>query len=98
MKDIDLHAIVSKLDSIDSKIDKLDSRTDSIDVTLAKQHVSLEDHKRRSEANEKAVEILKEEVKPIVSHVYLMGVFGKIALVILGSGAVGKLISLLMAQ
>ena len=81
---------------IEEKIDKLDSRLDKVDVTLALQHASLEDHKRRSEANEKAVEILKDEVKPIVSHVYLMGVLGKVFLVILGSGAIGKIVSLLL--
>jgi hypothetical protein len=98
MKDIDLHAIVSKLDKIDSKLDKLDTRVDNIDVTLGKQEVQLAEHMRRSLANEEAVSVIKDELKPVVSHVYLMGVLGKIALVILGSGAVGKLISLLMAQ
>jgi hypothetical protein len=90
--------LLSKLDKIENKIDKLDTRVDAVDVTLGKQHVSLEDHKRRSEANEKAVEILKNEIKPVVSHVYLMGVLGKIALVILGSGVLTKLISLLIAS
>ena len=72
------------LSRIEEKLDKLDSRLDRVDVTLALQHASLEDHKRRSEANEEAVKILKNEVKPIVSHVYLMGVIGKVFLVILG--------------
>lgn len=88
--------IKDHLSRIEEKIDKLDSRLDKVDVTLALQHASLEDHKRRSEANEKAVEILKEEVKPIVSHVYLMGILGKVFLVILGSGAIGKIVSLLL--
>ena len=98
MKDTDLHAIVSELDKIENKIDKLDSRTDSIDVTLAKQEVSLAEHMRRSLANEEAIDVIKDELKPVVSHVYLMGVLGKIALVILGSGLITKIVALLLAQ
>jgi hypothetical protein len=71
---------------------------DKVDVTLGKQEVQLAEHMRRSLANEEAVEILKDEVKPIVSHVYLMGILGKVFLVILGSGAIGKLISVLLSN
>jgi len=90
--------IKDHLSRIEEKIDKLDSRLDKVDVTLGKQEVQLAEHMRRSLANEEAVEILKDEVKPIVSHVYLMGILGKVFLVILGSGAIGKLISVLLSM
>ncbi len=43
------------------KLDKMDSRIDNIDITLARQSVSLEEHIRRTEINEKAIEIMAEE-------------------------------------
>lgn len=60
------------------KLDAMDARIDNIDITLAKQSVVLEDHTRRSLANEKAVDILKEELKPVVSHVNLVNTAWKI--------------------
>lgn len=50
-----------KLDRIEMKIDKLSERLNSVDVTLAAQHVSLDEHKRRSIANETAVSQLMKE-------------------------------------
>jgi hypothetical protein len=44
----------------------------SIDITLTKQHMTLEDHTRRSLANEKAVDLLAAELKPIRAHVNRM--------------------------
>ena len=79
------------------KIDKIDSRVDNVDVTLAGQKVSLIEHMRRSQANEDAVDILKDEIKPVVGHVYLMGVLGKIALVLLGSGLILKIVKLVLS-
>lgn len=65
-----------QLDKIESKIDKLDDRIDNVDVTLAKQSVTLDDHTRRSLANEEQVEMLKTkleaEIKPLQNHVAMM--------------------------
>lgn len=49
--------------SDDAKWDKLDSRIDSIDITLGKQQVILEEHQRRSLANETTIDIVRQEVK-----------------------------------
>lgn len=79
----DSNWIKDKLEKIDSKLDRLDSRLDSVDVTLAKQSVILEDHTRRSLANEeavkiakdvadKAIETLKNEIKPIQRERYMV--------------------------
>ena len=43
------------------KLDKLDERLDQVDVTLVKQHVSLEEHMRRSSQNEEQLEIVRKE-------------------------------------
>lgn len=41
----------------------------TINITLALQHKSLEEHMRRTELTEKAVETLKLELKPIQKHI-----------------------------
>jgi hypothetical protein len=49
-----------------------------IQSTLAAQHVTLEEHQRRSLANEKAVEQVRAEIKPISVHVAVVGAIGKV--------------------
>jgi hypothetical protein len=44
----------------------------SMDKTLALQAASLIEHMKRSEANEKAVSLLAEELKPVQNHVLLV--------------------------
>lgn len=77
------------LDKIDSKIDKLDERLDNVDVTLGKQSIILEDHTRRSLANEEQVELLKkkleEDVKPLRNHVLMVNTVFKIIGVVASS-------------
>lgn len=65
-------------------LDKVDSRLDNIDITLAKQSVQLEEHMRRSEANEKAIEILSDKIQPVVTHIEALKLVGK-TIVALGS-------------
>lgn len=70
------------LDKIESKIDKLDTRIDNVDLTLAKQSIILEDHTRRSLANEEALELLKKKLEteliPIKNHVLQVNLVFKI--------------------
>lgn len=75
-----------RFDTIDSKFEHLDGRVDNVDVTLAKQAVVLEDHTRRSLANEKALEVLKEELKPVITHVAIMKWAGSVLLAVAGLG------------
>ena len=51
------------MSDIGNKLDKLDSRIDNIDITLARNSAVLEEHQRRSLANEQAVEVLRSEVQ-----------------------------------
>lgn len=41
-------------------------------ITLAEQHVTLQEHTRRSEALEKLLEMTREELKPVQKHVALV--------------------------
>lgn len=75
----------SKLDKIDTKIDNMQEKLSSIDITLASQHEILKDHTRRSLANEKAVTLLADRLQPIITHVAIMQLCGKILMAVVGS-------------
>lgn len=51
------------------KLERLDARLDNIDKTLIKQHASIEEHIRRTAINEKSIERLHAEIRPVQSHV-----------------------------
>ncbi len=61
------------------KLDEMDKRLDNIDVTLAKQHVSLEEHIKRTN-------LLEEKLDPVEKHVHgvnvILKLFGGIALLL----------------
>lgn len=97
-----LERIEDKVDKLDEKVDGIDRRVDSVDITLTRQHGSLEDHTRRSLANEKAVEILKDEIKPIVTHVHVVGLVSKWVAAgigaVVGSGFIWELVKLAISK
>jgi uncharacterized membrane protein (DUF106 family) len=59
----------NKLVRIEEKMDEFNEKLHSIDKTLERNTVSLEEHMRRSALNEEAIELLKEEFKPVQKHV-----------------------------
>lgn len=65
----------------------------SVDKTLALQHQSLDEHMRRSQANEKAIEMLKDELKPVVRHVISIQTIIKILSWVGASGIIVYMIS-----
>ena len=67
-----------KLGQIDAKIDKITDKLNVIDITLVAQHVTLQEHIKRSEAAEKAIDIIKQELKPIQTHVAIVQVVGTV--------------------
>ncbi len=73
--------------------EEMKSDLTDIKVTLAEQHITLEDHTRRSLANEEAVELLRQHIKPIEQHVLMVNAVVKIALGI--GGAIGFVASVL---
>jgi hypothetical protein len=48
------------------KLDKIDEKVQRNTVVLAEQQVILDEHQRRSIANEAAVDILRVEIKPLL--------------------------------
>jgi hypothetical protein len=77
--------VEKRFEKLEDKLDTVSEQLNSIDKTLTANTIILEEHQRRSLANEKAVELLQKQVLPIAKHVHVMSVFGKIALAILSS-------------
>lgn len=75
----------TKIDKIDSKIDRIQEDITSIKVIAAAQHETLKDHTRRSLANEQAVEALAKVLQPVLTHVAIMKLCGKILLALAGT-------------
>lgn len=75
-----------RLERLEHKLDTVSDQLSNIDKILVTNTMILEEHQRRSLANEKAVELLEAQILPISQHVHLMSVFGKIALAIISSG------------
>lgn len=69
-----------KLDRIEDKIDKITDHMSAIDVTLTAQHVTLQEHIKRTE-------ILENEMKPIQRRMDM--VQGAIALIALIGTIIG---------
>lgn len=87
---------MADLDRIHDKLDILDEKLNSIDKTLAEQHITLKEHMRRSEANEKSVELLKSELKPIIFQSHIIKLITKVIFGILGSGTVIEIMHFLL--
>lgn len=69
-----------RLDRLEDKIDTVTEQLASIDKTLVANTIILEEHQRRSLANEKAVELLESQVLPITKHVHVVNILAKAAL------------------
>lgn len=69
-----------KLDKIENKIDKVIDHTTSIDITLAKQHLVLEEHIKRTA-------LLEKQVVPIQEHVNFINKLTKLVLAVVTAGA-----------
>lgn len=72
---------------IDEKLDVIVEKIHTIDVTLVRNTSSLEEHIRRTELLEKAVDNLNDEIRPIQSHVKTINLFVKILMLSLGAAA-----------
>lgn len=83
-----------KMDKVLEKIEKIENKLSSIHDVQIVQHKTLEEHMRRSEANEKAVEILQTKMEtdmgPIKDHVKAVNQTLKILGIVL-SGVFGLL-------
>jgi hypothetical protein len=77
-----------QLDRIEAKLDQVGDRVSHIDTTLARQATILEEHQRRSLANEATVEMVRQELDPLKRHVAAWAGAGKVLMV---SGALAAL-------
>lgn len=71
---------MSDFDRIHDKLDTVSEQINNIDKTLIRQEEHLKEHMRRSLANEQAIEILKNEFKPVHQHVFFVNTVVKIAI------------------
>ena len=58
-----------RLERVEQKLEGIQESIRSIDTTLIKQHASLEEHIRRTALNERSIERIHTEVRPIQAHV-----------------------------
>jgi len=56
----------------------------NIESTLTKQQTILEEHQRRSLANEDAVALMRADLEPIKTHVAVVGAIAKAGTVLIG--------------
>ncbi len=75
------------------KLEDITTHLGEINTTLALNTAALEEHQRRSIANEKNLDLLRKEFKPIALHVAVVGALGKL-IGIMGTG-VGLIIGIL---
>lgn len=85
--------IENQIEKLDEKVDKLDEKIQDIGVVLTRNTSSLEEHMRRSLANEEAIQLMRQQIKPIESHVAsvhtVLKIFGFLGLLAsLGAGLV----------
>lgn len=75
------------LDEIRADIKDINKAIASVDKTLVLQRANLDEHMRRSLANEKAVELLEQQVQPVREHVQMLnGGFKAIGVISLITG------------
>jgi len=67
---------------IETKLDEIAETIGEINVTLAKQSIILEEHQRRSLANEQSVELLKKQHNMFVGAIKLISIIAALAAII----------------
>ncbi len=66
------------IERFENKLDRMLEKQTGMEVTLVKQHVSLEEHMRRSAALEDANDLIRQELIPLKQHVAGFSVAGKL--------------------
>ena len=77
---------MDQVDKLEKKLEKMYEELAKINITLVSQHHTLKEHMKRSEANEKAIEIIKNELIPVQQHVnglnYLLKALGVVSVIL----------------
>lgn len=68
-----------RLIRIEDKIDRIQAHMSSIDVTLAAQHVSLDEHIKRTNLLEQEIKPIKEHVGTLRALIRLVGILSALA-------------------
>lgn len=76
--------LIEAIKRIDGATADINSNITQLTATAAAQQVSLEEHMRRTEANEKHLELIESRVSPLEAHVSMWAGAGKV-LAILGT-------------
>jgi hypothetical protein len=66
--------------NIDQKVDKIQEKLHDHEIILTKQEMNLQEHIRRSLYNEEQVDILKNEVKPVLQGLSFLKTVGKFSI------------------
>lgn len=82
--------------SIEDKIDTIVDKISNIDATLKVQHVVLEEHQKRSAANEEAIDVISRRLEPIQAQYTVIKFLAKWIGILLGSEALFILIQILL--
>jgi hypothetical protein len=72
---------------LSDKLDAMDQRLDEMNQILAVQQTQLKEHMRRSELNEEAIALLREDMQPIHDDWLRARFLGKLAGFIVGLAA-----------
>lgn len=78
MESFDYKYIIEKLDRIDSKIQ-------DVEKVLVKQEANLDEHMKRSDTLEKHVNLLEEQVKPVLQGLNAVKITGSVLAFILSA-------------
>ncbi len=97
-----LKLIIESLNKLEEASKEIKEDINNINITMAKNTNSLEEHMRRSEAAEEALEILKNEMKPVKSFydgfVFIGKILALLAILATIVGVVFESLSLLMGK
>jgi hypothetical protein len=80
-----------RFDKLEEKIDKIVDKVGEINTTLAAQHVTLEEHIRRTE-------LLEGEILPIKKHVTIVNAFMKLLGLLVAGGVVTEIVKFLIIR
>ncbi len=82
--------------STDDKLDSIANKIADIDATLKVQHQILDEHQRRSKANEDAIDIISKRLEPIQAQYIVIKFIAKWVGILIGSEALFLLIQVIL--
>lgn len=80
----------------DTKLDSIISKISDIDATLKVQQVILDEHQKRSAANERAIDIISDKLEPIQAQYIVIKFIAKWVGILLGSEVFFLLVQVLL--